>query len=306
MKPILPITKSFLLIPILVLGFQIVDAQYIVVPPTDKVRTSPLAFNTGSAKEGQTIYETNCVSCHGNPGKNNNMKALNPQPKDLATAAAQNQSDGDLFYKISEGIPPMPKFKTILTETDRWKLVAYIRSFNPKYVQPAIQKAAVNLLSKAVHTEIAFDLASNRVIFLIRALVKKDTIPLTGTDVSLFVKRYFGNLPIGTTVKTNNEGIATLDFPKNIPGDKAGNLTISYRINDAKYGEIDSVKTFKIGVPTNLPGLTVKRAIWNVEAKAPIWLLLTYFSIVTGVWLTILYIAFNIYRIKQAGENINN
>jgi mono/diheme cytochrome c family protein len=305
MKAILPFTKSLLFIPILILGFQISKAQNLIVPPANKAKASPITFNAATAKDGKTVYETNCVSCHGNPGKNNNMKALNPVPKDLGTAAAQNQSDGDLFYKISEGNPLMPKFKTILPEKDLWKLVAYIRSFNPKYVQPSLPKAAANLLSKAVHVDLTFDLLTNRVSLLVRAVVKNGFISLKGSDVTLFVKRYFGNLPIGNTVKTNDKGVAFIDFPKNIPGDKAGNLNLSYRINDEVYGEVESTKTLKIGIPTDLPGLTEKRAMWNVEAKIPIWLLLTYFSIVAGVWITILYIVFNIYRIKQAGRNIN-
>lgn len=303
--------KTFLLSAISLLffsifsGFQKSEAQNIVVPPADKAKASPLVFNASTAKDGATTYNTNCVSCHGNPGKNNNMKALNPTPKDLATADAQNQTDGDLFYKISEGNPLMPKFKTILSENDRWKLVSYIRSFNPKYVQPAIQKAATNLLSRAVHVEMSYDILSNRVLLLVRAVVNKDTIPLKGSDVLLFVKRYFGNLQIGNTGKTNNEGIATFNFPNNIPGDTVGNIKLSYRINDEVYGEFDSTKTLKIGIPTKMPGLTEKRAIWNVESKVPIWLFITYFGIVSGVWLTIAYIIFLMYKIKQAGKSIN-
>ncbi len=38
------------------------------------------------------------------------------------------QSDGELFYKISEGRRPMPEFKTKLTEQQRWQLVLLMRS----------------------------------------------------------------------------------------------------------------------------------------------------------------------------------
>jgi hypothetical protein len=37
------------------------------------------------------------------------------------------QSDGELFYKISEGRRPMPEFKTKLTEEQRWQLVLLMR-----------------------------------------------------------------------------------------------------------------------------------------------------------------------------------
>jgi hypothetical protein len=302
----LPFKKSLLIFPIVLLGFQITEAQNIVVPPADKSKASPLVFNAESASAGKTIYDMNCVSCHGTPGMGNNLKGLNPVPIDLGTTKAQDQTDGDLFYKISEGNAIMPKFKTTLPENDRWKLVAYIRSFNKTYVQPAIQKGAGNLLSKAVRVKMSYDAQTGKVLLLVRAFVKNDSIPLKGSDVLLFVKRYFGNLPIGEASKTDDKGIASFDFPKNIPGDKEGNILLLPRITDAVYGEISASQKLKIGVPTDLPSLTEKRAIWNVMAKAPIWLLITFFSILTVVWLIIVYIVFNIYRIKRLSKTSNH
>jgi mono/diheme cytochrome c family protein len=44
----------------------------------------------------------------------------------------QQQSDGALFYKITEGRGPMPSFKTTLTEQQRWDVVNHIRTLAPK------------------------------------------------------------------------------------------------------------------------------------------------------------------------------
>lgn len=306
MKIFLPFFKSLILILLLAFGFQIIKAQNIVVPPANKSKASPLVFNAIVSKEGEAIYEKNCVSCHGNPGKANYLKALNPQPGDPAEEKFQNQTDGELFYKISEGNPVMPKFKTTLSEDERWKLVSYIRSFNTKYVQPAISKTAGNLLSKAVRIDIIYNFTTNQVSFLVKAVVNKITIPLKGAEGMLFVKRYFGNLQIGNASKTDNEGIATFDFPKNLPGDKNGMLELIARVDDDIYGEVITSQKVKIGIPTNNPGLTEKRAMWNVVSKAPIWLLITYFTILAGVWLTIAYVFLNILRIKKLSTNINN
>lgn len=305
MKIFLPPKKSLLLIPILLLGLQVINAQTIVVPPVDKVKASPFAFNASTSKDGKSIYDMSCLSCHGTPGKANYLKGLNPTPADLGTEKVQNQTDGEIFYKISEGNVLMPKFKTTLTEKDRWKLVSYIRSFNSKYVQPAIVKSA-NLLTKTVQIEFKYDSVSRRISLLAISVINKDTTRLKGSEELLFVKRYFGSLQIGSATKINDKGIATFDFPKNLPGDKNGNIELEARINDDVYGEIILSKKLKIGIPINKPGLTENRAMWNVEAKAPIWLIITFFSIVTGVWLTIAYIIFNIYRIKQLSKNINN
>ena len=305
MKLFLPSKKSFLLIPIFLLGQQAIKAQNLVVPPVDKVKSSPFVFNAASAKDGKAIYDMSCLSCHGTPGQGNFLKGLTPPPADLGTALVQNQTDGEIFYKISEGNAIMPKFKTTLPEKDRWKLVAYIRSFNSKYIQPAVVKSA-NLLTKTVQIDFRYDSITHRISLFAFSVINKDTTRLKGSDELLFVKRYFGSLQIGQAVKINDKGIATFDFPKNIPGDKTGIIELEARINDDVYGEIILSKKLKIGIPTNKPALNEKRAIWNIQSKAPIWLLFTYFSIVAGVWLTIGYIVFNIYRIKQLSKNTNH
>ena len=41
-------------------------------------------------------------------------------------------TDGEIFWKISEGRAPMPGFKKQLSEEDRWQLVHYLRAFAAK------------------------------------------------------------------------------------------------------------------------------------------------------------------------------
>lgn len=305
MKIFLSFKKSILFIAILLLGFQILDAQNIAVPAASKAKTSPFVFNASTSKKGEAIYKVNCLSCHGDPGKGNFLPAFVPPPADLATKKSQSQTDGELFYRTSEGNLIMPKFKTTLSADERWKLVSYIRSFNKNYVQPPIVKEE-NLLTKTVQLDIKYDSLSNRLSLLAMSVIKKDTVRIKKAEGLIFVKRLFGGLQLGPATKTNDKGIVTFVFPKNLPGDKDGNVELELRINDTVYGEIIKTKKLKIGIPTNIPGLSEERAMWNVESKAPIWLLITYFSILTGVWLTIAYIIFNIFRIKKLGPKIKN
>src|ERR1035437_5833845 len=292
--------KSLFFISLLLLGFQIVNAQNITVPAANKVKSSPFLFTAATTKKGEAIYKINCLSCHGNPGKGNFLPAFVPPPADLATAKVQSQTDGELFYRTSEGNLIMPKFKTTLSEVERWKIVGYIRSFNKKYVQPPVILAP-NLLTKTVQIDFRYDSIANKISLYAFSVIKKDTTRLKGSDELLFVKRYFGGMQLGPITKSNDKGIAIFDFPKHLPGDKDGNIVLEARINDNIYGEVILSKKIKIGVPTNVPGLTENRAIWNVESKAPIWLMFTYFSILIGVWLTIAYIVFNMFGLRKSG-----
>ncbi len=91
---------------------------------------NPFAGDASAIKQGQKIYKQQCAVCHGNRGRGDGPAgiALNPRPADLTSETVQKQSDGALFWKITTGRGPMPAFKTILSEEDRWKVVAYLRT----------------------------------------------------------------------------------------------------------------------------------------------------------------------------------
>ena len=71
-----------------------------------------------------------CVICHGAKGKGDGMggAGLTPKPTDLTNADVQAQTDGALFWKLTEGRPPMASYKTALPEKKRWELINYIRT----------------------------------------------------------------------------------------------------------------------------------------------------------------------------------
>jgi mono/diheme cytochrome c family protein len=78
--------------------------------------------------------ETNCVSCHGPKGKGDGPAAAAlppPKPADWTSARVQNQTAGELFWKISNGRGAMPPWKS-LPEKDRWEIVNYIRTLKGK------------------------------------------------------------------------------------------------------------------------------------------------------------------------------
>lgn len=101
-----------------------------VTPAAAKAVKNPTLSNATSLKDGKTLYITNCAPCHGNKGKGDGpaAAALSPKPADHTSAVVQSEKDGSLFWKISEGNKPMPSYKTVLNETQRWELVDYIRT----------------------------------------------------------------------------------------------------------------------------------------------------------------------------------
>jgi mono/diheme cytochrome c family protein len=98
-------------------------------PADDKARKSPLAASPKAVEDGKKIAQINCASCHGAGGKGDGAAAaaLNPKPADWTSSRVQDESDGELFWKISTGRGAMPPWKH-LAENERWSVIQYIRS----------------------------------------------------------------------------------------------------------------------------------------------------------------------------------
>jgi len=271
------------------------------VPADKKEKNSYIKFDATSASQGEAIYNKNCASCHGNPGKNNSLKSLNPIPPDLSSAKSQELTDGELFYILSTGRMIMPSFKNVLSEDERWKAISYIRSFSKGYVQ-TVSKFDPNK-SKLVKIDIEFNEATNKVQVSVVANERLGKIALKDAEIALFAKRYFGRLQIEKSIKTDKDGNAVFAFPKNLPGDKTGFVELVVKINDENYGEIEYLKKLKIGIPTDKPGLNEKRAIWNVVTKAPLWIIGLYGFGVLCFGLILLYILLKLRKLFKSGNN---
>ncbi|MGN6246944.1 MAG: c-type cytochrome [Ginsengibacter sp.] len=107
------------------------------VPKAAADLQNPEASNSTTIRNGRTLYQSYCAPCHGKNGKGDGPAAtsLHPKPADHTSAAVQAESDGTLFYKISEGHTgtAMPPFKSVLTADQRWAIIDYIRTLSQKH-----------------------------------------------------------------------------------------------------------------------------------------------------------------------------
>jgi len=101
------------------------------VPDKAAKTPNPVKSSAESISAGKALWSQHCSSCHGKTGLGDGTKAaqLKTQPNDLTLASAQSQSDGSMFYKISEGRDDMPSFKKKIPDADDiWDLVNYMRT----------------------------------------------------------------------------------------------------------------------------------------------------------------------------------
>jgi mono/diheme cytochrome c family protein len=109
--------------------------------PAQETRVGNLV---GNVKHGKALYQRYCIFCHGPYGDGNGESApyLDPKPRDFTKATFKCRStpsgslplDSDLYDTISRGIHAsgMPSWKPLLRQ-DRVDLVAYIKTFSPRF-----------------------------------------------------------------------------------------------------------------------------------------------------------------------------
>lgn len=292
----------FTLFVLVIVSYKL-SAQEWVVPPDKAAALSPFKFTDESRQTGGTLYATYCKQCHGDPGKGN-VIALVPPPPDPASPRMQGNTDGGIFYKVTEGRGPMLSFKNTLTPFNIWNIISYIRSFNPQYVQKVAPKVEGEGAAFA-NTHIQLSWVQDYFQVVASVTGEKDHVikPVTGTEVKLFAKRYFGTLLIDGAKNTDSTGKAIFTFPTDLPGDSLGLVKMYAKLSDeGSFGEVRADTSLNVGVPTWKPPLNQERAMWNVVQKTPIWLLLTYSLVVLTVWGIIFYIVIQLRAIFIIGK----
>ncbi len=99
-------------------------------PAEAAVKKNPIAAKPELAAGGKKIFTKTCAVCHDSGSST--QKAPH-----FSSDAVQKESDGELFWKISNGNTRsgMPSFSS-LPDAQRWQLVLYIRSLAQAPAKP--------------------------------------------------------------------------------------------------------------------------------------------------------------------------
>lgn len=297
--------KFFIFLAIVQLAANTLRAQDWVVPDDKKGRLSTFAFDDNTRRAGQKLYNLNCMSCHGSPGKANYLNLV-PPPGDPATDKIQHNSDGEIFYKVQTGRGQMPSFKSVLTTDELWNIISYIRSFNKAYKQMIRTVISSSAYPGAI-INMSLDHNITDSTIVLTAFAEKETsrVPVTDAGIRLFVHRTFGHQAVDEEKTTDKAGKAVFKIPHNLRGDSLGNVKLSARfIDEETFGSSSKDTVMDVGQKTIAVSLVAERAMWNRAAKAPVWIMLSYIIGVITAWSFIIIVLMKIRDIYITGKHV--
>jgi mono/diheme cytochrome c family protein len=135
MKKLLSIGSATLFTGALLCAFTVQqEVKKWDAPASSKNTKNPVTATADNLAEAKSLYAKHCKSCHGAAGKGDGPKAANLDVscKDFTKPDFKKQTDGELYWKITNGRDPMPTFKTKLSNDERWGLVNYIKTMGKK------------------------------------------------------------------------------------------------------------------------------------------------------------------------------
>ena len=124
-------------------------------------QTAPPGPTAAQVEAGFTLYDRDCVACHGGPGvaRADWVAGMNPSPPFLLDAA-RHWSRGDLHWIVGNGVKMtgMPAWRESRDQAQIWDLVAFLQAL--PYVSPAAYAAMRR--AQALATSRAAEAAAGR------------------------------------------------------------------------------------------------------------------------------------------------
>src|SRR6185312_5451099 len=128
--------------------------------------------------------------------------------------------------------------------------------------------------------------------------------PVKGVDVAIAIRRLDSWLNVNQTATftTDSTGSAQADFKRDsIPGDEKGNIVLVAKVDDNdNYGSLLQEMTVPWGSKFTGENAFAQRTLFATRNKAPVWLLITAYTIVICVWGVLGFLAVNLVKIRNS------
>jgi hypothetical protein len=168
------------------------------------------------------------------------------------------------------------------------------------------EKAVTEITKARLLMDTATGSETKNITVTLVALENGKWTPVKDADMKIMIKRLGGNLTVGDEANytSDSSGTVTAEFKRDsIPGDANGNIVLIATVEDNdNYGNLSVEKTAKWGTPLIYHSTLYERSLFATRDKTPIWLLFMAYFIIGIVWGTLIYLVFQIFKIKKLGN----
>jgi len=294
---------SLVSISLLIMGN--VQAQKWTIDDDLKDATLKVAYDEGNIDAGKTVFEKNCKACHRDIVIVDKNDRPLPSAPNLGNKEFQKgNTDGEIFCKISNGNGAgMPPYGSMISETERWQVIAYLRSYCESYVPATDDGAKVasaeKFDGKLTKISTSYDAESNSIIAQLEGYdADGNIVAPKGIKVSVFIKRYFGQMALCDGEKTNDKGLVKLSLDK-LPADTSGYILVYAKTSD---GALTSENKIQISNGWTWVNPLNERHLWGTRVKTPLYLLITYLSVTLAVLGVIGWAILQLFKIYNLRE----
>lgn len=133
----------------------------------------------------------------------------------------------------------------------------------------------------------------------------KETKPISGETVNIYVPRMLSNLKIGE-ISLDENGTGSIEYPGTLVGDSLGKLIFYAMIEESEnFGTLRGEANIAWGIPKQYyTAEKPTRELWT--PVAPVWMIITLIIMLTGVWAHYVYAVVQLVMIKKHSKKPKN
>jgi hypothetical protein len=140
-------------------------------------------------------------------------------------------------------------------------------------------------------------------LYVCKALVTSEGKPVIEVPVNLSVKRLYSNLAIGDAVSTDSTGVATFEFPNDIPSRNGKLIIFAKIVDDENYMNTEASAEVNWGTIVVSDNANVgERSIAAGRDGAPIYFIISSLLVIGLFWGILIYAVLQVFKIKRLGS----
>lgn len=158
---------------------------------------------------------------------------------------------------------------------------------------------------KDLHIDVSLDIVDSVKLITVTAYeldLTGQKTPIEEIGLKIGVDRLHSALYL-EEIETDEDGIAEMHFPNDIPGDGTGKINVIVKVDDDKvYGTITKSIESDWGLVVDYSEHSNGRSLYGDEA--PLWMTISVLVILLGAWFHFLFAIYRVYKMSSTNKNL--